>query len=544
MTTTDQPQGPEYTPCTQCSHIEPEHRPDAGPCLLCDCAAYRPAPAVPAGQAPATGRADVEPSDPTECSGDEGFCAEHGFHRHSLKQPGEPEPDTDRAGLRQLIAKALVRYDWNAGLSGRVTPSEHHYGEADAVLAVLPDRAALIRAHVTLAEQAGRDQAALARVRQLHDRLAEDTDLTSPNDPITRGAAAKRIAAALDSLTTPAPADRAAEVAELRRKLAAAERIRENADFHLGQEMARRQSAEKEAARLSADRAAVLTDAERTMLAYALDQAQERIWSEDGFTDEDQAAVTSLRRLAAAPRRRVCRAGAGGQRDARLRLPAPGRRAQRVRLRRRVRLRVDAQPEARRRGTAAEGGLNRDGPRTPARHPPPDPARLPGPHVRRRRHRRAGRRLHPHQPRRGDPQLRRRRLRSRHARAVPGSHLRRHPQDPRLQGRRVPPRSCGRGPVVIAEAIDTVLTLGWALAAWIVLTALAAALALHTVIAIAWWAGRAAWRACRRLYGRLPASTPLRAVREPQVTPGAPQAPSRPVPSWAHTDDHRTDQAA
>lgn len=40
-----------------------------------------------------------------------------------------------------------------------------------------------------------------------------------------------------------------------------------------------------------------LTDAERTMLAYALDQAQERIWSEDGFTDEDQAAVTSLRRL-------------------------------------------------------------------------------------------------------------------------------------------------------------------------------------------------------------------------------------------------------
>jgi hypothetical protein len=47
------------------------------------------------------------------------------------------------------------------------------------------------------------------------------------------------------------------------------------------------------------DRAAALTEAERTMLAYALDQAQERIWSEDGFTDDDQAAVTSLRRLAA-----------------------------------------------------------------------------------------------------------------------------------------------------------------------------------------------------------------------------------------------------
>ncbi|MCX5138349.1 hypothetical protein [Streptomyces sp. NBC_00338] len=46
------------------------------------------------------------------------------------------------------------------------------------------------------------------------------------------------------------------------------------------------------------DRAAALTEAERTMLTYALDQAQERIWAEDGFTDEDQAAVTSLRRLA------------------------------------------------------------------------------------------------------------------------------------------------------------------------------------------------------------------------------------------------------
>jgi hypothetical protein len=46
------------------------------------------------------------------------------------------------------------------------------------------------------------------------------------------------------------------------------------------------------------DRTAVLSDAERTMLAYALDQAQENIWSEDGFTDEDQAAVDSLRRLA------------------------------------------------------------------------------------------------------------------------------------------------------------------------------------------------------------------------------------------------------
>ncbi|WP_309031343.1 hypothetical protein [Streptomyces alfalfae] len=48
-----------------------------------------------------------------------------------------------------------------------------------------------------------------------------------------------------------------------------------------------------------ADRAAALTDAERTMLTYALNEAQEHIWSRDGFTDEDQAALDSLRRLAA-----------------------------------------------------------------------------------------------------------------------------------------------------------------------------------------------------------------------------------------------------
>ncbi|MFE6597203.1 hypothetical protein ACFU9O_02490 [Streptomyces albidoflavus] len=47
----------------------------------------------------------------------------------------------------------------------------------------------------------------------------------------------------------------------LERELAHIERIRENADFHLGQEMARRQLAEKEAAQLRTDRAAILRDA-------------------------------------------------------------------------------------------------------------------------------------------------------------------------------------------------------------------------------------------------------------------------------------------
>ncbi|MFH9610461.1 hypothetical protein [Streptomyces sp. NPDC017448] len=48
-----------------------------------------------------------------------------------------------------------------------------------------------------------------------------------------------------------------------------------------------------------ADRAAVLTGPERTMLNYALNQAQLRMWAVPGkFTAEDQAALVSLRRLA------------------------------------------------------------------------------------------------------------------------------------------------------------------------------------------------------------------------------------------------------
>lgn len=43
---------------------------------------------------------------------------------------------------------------------------------------------------------------------------------------------------------------------------------------------------------------AALSDAERTMLRSALELAQEKIWSEDGFTDENQAAVDSLKLLA------------------------------------------------------------------------------------------------------------------------------------------------------------------------------------------------------------------------------------------------------
>ena len=79
---------------------------------------------------------EPEATDPTQCSGDEGFCPEHGYHRHALKQPGETTPSR-RAGLRDDLARAIHRYDHDHLLSGNDIPSKHHRGEADAVLALL-----------------------------------------------------------------------------------------------------------------------------------------------------------------------------------------------------------------------------------------------------------------------------------------------------------------------------------------------------------------------------------------------------------------------
>lgn len=40
---------------------------------------------------------------------------------------------------------------------------------------------------------------------------------------------------------------------------------------------------------------------------------------------------------------------------------------------------------------------------------------------------------------------------------------------------------------MIAEAIDAAIAVGWALLAWIVLTAVVATAALYAVVAVAWW---------------------------------------------------------
>lgn len=47
---------------------------------------------------------------------------------------------------------------------------------------------------------------------------------------------------------------------------------------------------------------------------------------------------------------------------------------------------------------------------------------------------------------------------------------------------------------MIGEAVDTAVTLGWALAVWIVLLAFVASLALWSVVVVVWAVGRAIWR--------------------------------------------------
>lgn len=108
--------------------------------------------------------------------------------------------EVDRNALRVFMAVADAE---QADLRARIATLEHvAAGNKRHVQLIVPDL-----------EQA---QAAIKRVQLLHNRLAEETALGSPDDPITRGAAAKRIAAALDGWSPPAavssspPVDRAA----------------------------------------------------------------------------------------------------------------------------------------------------------------------------------------------------------------------------------------------------------------------------------------------------------------------------------------------
>ncbi|MFF6781402.1 hypothetical protein [Streptomyces sp. NPDC012510] len=122
----------------------------------------------------------------------------------------------------------------------------------------------------------------------IHDAMEPDLSLVDqePGQQALFARAAEAVVALADS-----------EQATLRRKLAAAEKIRENADFHLGQEMARRQLGEKEAARLSADRAAVLNAAAQHLYTALFPAVYDDMGQK--AAEGVQRAVSELRRLAA-----------------------------------------------------------------------------------------------------------------------------------------------------------------------------------------------------------------------------------------------------
>jgi len=93
---------------------------------------------------------------------------------------------------------------------------------------------------------------------------------------------------------------------------------------------------------------------------------------------------------------------------------------------------------------------------------------------------------------------------------------------------------------VIADAIDTAITLGWAFLIWLVILAFFAGAALYTVVVAVGATARGVWRACAWLYSRL----------RPELPPGDSQPPTSPerrtaahVPSWAHTA-HYDDRSA
>lgn len=88
---------------------------------------------------------------------------------------------------------------------------------------------------------------------------------------------------------------------------------------------------------------------------------------------------------------------------------------------------------------------------------------------------------------------------------------------------------------MIAEAIDTVFTIGWALLAWIVLTAAVGVAAVYAVVVAVAAPVNAAREA---LGGALAASNALDALREHPTPCNASQARTAAhAPSWARTEE-------
>jgi hypothetical protein len=88
---------------------------------------------------------------------------------------------------------------------------------------------------------------------------------------------------------------------------------------------------------------------------------------------------------------------------------------------------------------------------------------------------------------------------------------------------------------LLADAIDTAITLGWAFLIWLALVSLTAGLALYAVTVIAWWTLRALWRGLEgpswrrgRLHARFLAHARARRSRRRTEPPQPQRARSQP----------------
>lgn len=99
---------------------------------------------------------------------------------------------------------------------------------------------------------------------------------------------------------------------------------------------------------------------------------------------------------------------------------------------------------------------------------------------------------------------------------------------------------------MIAEAIDTAYSIGWAIAAWIAVAAAVVTIVLLAAAVTGVWVWRGVWRAVRRAYTAAwrAESTPC-GSEAAEIAPGpAERRTARSVPSWAHTETYNRKEAA
>ncbi|QTD97013.1 hypothetical protein [Streptomyces cyanogenus] len=185
------PQGPEYRRCRVCSHIEPEHEPNAGPCLVCDCAGYQ--------LVEASAWIDGDPLMEAIAAAVWEHCRTEGTslvvddpRNIAAAVSAVVSPPTSRAELRDRIAEVLVttsREEWPY-TPGQEKWDHHKHGErpghtysiscalctndvdrlADAVLAVLGEQTD--RAAEALATARATNQRLNRRAQKLESELA------------------------------------------------------------------------------------------------------------------------------------------------------------------------------------------------------------------------------------------------------------------------------------------------------------------------------------------------------------------------------------